>query len=539
MVFTLIMLSLLLTPVYSQNASINLEQKILVEKNGGNLYIVYRVDIYGDNPGQVTFSFPKSFIDSTKYVYVDAYQYKENPLSTRISYTNNSVSITVDTSVLNEEDGKYPFTLIIYVPNHVYQRSPGQYRLKIVSYPATNIPINYTMFEIDFPFDTKPVNSPPNTNIIKVSPTGAPQDQYKIEGEFTGEDIQYEDYGLPTLYEITIRPTKAMAPPILLLRGNASLVIELLPNGLARYLFKYDFLNLGKDALAGLTRLELRNIPGSSSVVAKTSLDRVLETLVLGDQVRVPVPYITKPGEIIQLRVEYTVRGSSILRGFLGNELYYNISFKMPSEYFIENLNVSIFGPYGEMVYNDVIYNVTKFNEIVLDGSVSNNVFAVLGQEPTIGVSIFIIALVGISYSIYSFISYYAVGRLPPELTKYMEKVSRFIRTMNELIVLEDKYLSREIRSKEYVSRRNELLRRLKIELREASESGNILKKVSSGNPVIERELALVGDVISRWEDLRKLENEFKARKIGPQEYGEKRRQLLMDFKALVAKISL
>lgn len=538
-VFALIILSPLLSPVYSQGATLNIEQKILVEKNGGNLYIVYRVEVVGGKPNQIVFNFPKAFVDSSKYVYVEAYQFKESPLPTRISYSNLSTSITVDTGGLVEEDGKYPFTLIIYIPNHIYQQSPSQYRLKIVTYPATSIPINYTKFEVDFPLDTKPDTSPPQTNIIKVSPTGAPQDQYKIEGEFYGEDIQFDESGLPTIYELNIRPTKAVAPPILLLKGNASMTVELLSNGFIKYIIKYSLLNLGEDALAGPVNMELRNIPSSVSVTALTSLNRSLQTTVLGEQVRVPVPYITKPGEIIQFRIEYLVKGSSTLGGLLGNELYYNISFNAPSEYFIENLNVSIVDPFGNTVYEDSVHNVTKFYNIEYSGVVGNNVFILLGQEPAIGIPIFAIALIGISYSLYAFISYYAVGRLPPELTTYMKRVSRFIKTMDELITLEDKYLSREIRSKEYVSRRNNLLRRLKNELREADEARNILKKMGSDNPVIERELKLVDDVIAKWEELRKLENEFRARKIEPQEYGERRRQLLMEFKALVAKISI
>ena len=540
MVLIMVMLiSPLFTSVYSQDVRLNIIQTISLEKNGGNLYILYKIDMVNGKENKLVFKFPHSFINSSYYMYIKAYQEKSNPLPVDVKYDDISTSIIIDTTSVVEKEGKYPLTLILYVPAFIYQDSAMQYKVKIVPYPGSNIPINYTKININFPLDTKPDNSPPNTEIIKVSPTGAPQDQYKIEGEFNAVDIDLDENGLPKVYDIVIRPTKTTHPQIILLKGNASLNVEILSNGNVKYWFKYSLLNFGKDPLAGPVYLEFKNIPRSEEVEGVSTLNRSLETTEVGDLVRVALPYITKSGEVVQLRLRYIVSGVSELKGVLGNEVYYNISFNMPSEFFIETLVIRVYGPASNLVYEDTLYNVTKFSRITVTGSVSNNVFMILGQEPVVGVSLFIIALVGISYSVYSFVTYHAVGRLPPELTKYLEKVSKFIDTMNELISLEDLYLSREIKSKEYVAKRNNLLRRLKTELREASESRNILRKIGKDNPVIERELNLIDELMDKWDMLRKLENEFKSRKISPQEYVERRKQLLLEFKTLVSKISI
>jgi len=525
--------------VYGQGSLLNIDQKIFIEKNGGNLYLFYQVEIIGDNPGSVVFNFPVSFIDGSRYFYVEAYYGKKNLIPVSIEYHPNATSINIDVSGLPLVDNKYSFSFILYIPAYVYQESAGSYSFDIVRYPSTNIPINYTKLEIDLPFDTRPDTNPPGTEVIRVSPTGAPQDQYKIEGEFGANDIVYDSSGLPEVFQVSIRPTRGVAPPILLLKGNATLDIYLMSNGGVEYRLAYRLYNYGRDALAGNVRLEFKKVPGTRLVSALSMLNRELEATEVGDQVRVALPYATKPGEYIEVVLVLFDGDGAGLMGVVGDTIGFNASFSFPAEYFLEGLDINVFSPDNKLVYTDELSNVTKFSAVDINLKVGNNILGILGQVPVIGIPILVVGILGISYSIYNLVTYYLMGRLPPDLSVYLGKVSKFIGTMNELIELEDRYLAREIRSKEYVARRNELIRRLRSEIREANESKVVLKRRVGQNPVIERELRLVEEALDKWDELKRLESEFKARKVSPQEYSERRKRLILDFKSIVSKISI
>ena len=538
--FILVSLIILITGFHvNAEPMLNIKQTINIEKNGGNLYIMYKIDIVGGKPNNLEIYLPNTFVSKGKYIYLEAYQTKGSPIPVSLDRNNLSTTISIDTSGLVEEEGKYPLTVIIYIPSFIYQNLSMQYKLKLINYPGTSVPINHTELEVNLPLDTKPDNSPPNTDIVKVSPEGAPQDQYKIEGVFDSEDIELDENGLPNVYEITIRPTKTTTPPIILLEGNASLTVKIYSDGSVEYSFLYTLFNFGRDPLAPPTNIEFKDLPSSVETDALTTLNRSLEVTKLGDMVRVALPYVTKSHEYLQVKLKYMVNSGAEVGGLLGDSIKYNISFYLPVEYFIKDMVIRVYDPTSKLIYSNVEHNLTKFSTISLKGVVRNNVLMVLGQNPSVGIPIFIIALFGVTYSLYNFFGFYARGRLPPELSSYLDKVSRFVKTMNQLIELEDKYLSREIRSKEYVSRRNNLLRRLKSELREAEESRNILRRIGEGNAVIENEVKLVDEIIDKWKELRRLENEFRNRKLNPQEYSEERRKLLLDFKSLISKLSI
>jgi seryl-tRNA synthetase len=108
---------------------------------------------------------------------------------------------------------------------------------------------------------------------------------------------------------------------------------------------------------------------------------------------------------------------------------------------------------------------------------------------------------------------------------------------MNRLIELEDKYLSREISSREYLKERGKLVRKLNEVIRENNVIKKRLMKEVGDIEKVKETIDLVNEIEDMWRELRRLEENFLKKKIETKQYIERRKQIILEFKTLIKRV--
>ncbi len=545
LLFSVIVISLglsYLSPAIAANNNspvLDIDQTYIIESDGGNLYIYYNVKILNltNTPPQfIEFRFPNEFFANDSYIYSKAYTSKNNNLPLKTLEKENYTSFIVSTSNLEVKNKESSFRFIIYVPLHVHQEKRFEYIFRLVEYPATNLPINHTTVSIEIPIYTKPSKVPKGLLLTQIASAGAKPQQYEITGKFTSEEITYSN-GLPNVYTITLEDLNVPHPQIYLFSGEENISITIYPDGKVYYQYIYTLRNLGKDAISKDDEITLRKIEGTVNVGVESLLNRTLKTEEEGNIIYVKPSYIVLPNNILQFKAVYQVDNGVSNKGLLGENIAYDLPIEPTTNFFISKAVVLVRDPSGKIMNKEVYYNMTRFSKNILHGETRINLFSVARENVYIQITIATIALFGLSITIYRGYALLGYRRLPEEVNIFIKQLKKETVIMDNLIKLEDRYLRREIKGKEYLRRRAELVRSLRKEVRETDKLKNSVKRIAEHNKRISDILKLTQDMKDKWNELRELEEKFLNRKISPEEYTRSRKKLLIEFQAFIRKI--
>ena len=541
LVAMLVVVTSLNPAIYAQNYSLEIKETYTIEKDGGNLYMFYDVTIHGVTaglPDKVEFRYPNDFIGN-RFLYVKAFTdvKEKNLLKTELVRGDIDTTITVYTSGLEVSEDTASFKLIVFMPLAVYQEKPFEYVIDIVKYPATNIPIEKVTLKIAPPLNTKPEEVPAGLEVSQISPSGVKPEQYEVKATFTQENITYTDQGLPEVYKVTLSNRDTPNNVILLLKGTEDISIKIYPDGEVRYTYVYTLKNYGYDALTTKSQITIKKPKGTYEVDPLSLLDRELESEDAGTIIYVNPPYVVLENMTLQFKMIFYTKTNVTNTGLLGEELKYDILIQPTVDFLIEEARITVYAPDDTIVEKTTVYNFTRFIDVNLDNTVKVNMFTSLYENEFIGIAIYFLIAAGGIISVYRAYYLLAYRRLPEEMKRYLREMKQEIKLMEELIDLEDKYLKRETKSKEYLKRRSQIIKALKKEMKKKEHMKKELSKVAERNPRVREALNLIQDMEDKWEEMRRLEEDFLRRKITPDQYTEERRHLLTEFRAYLKKI--
>jgi len=517
-----------------------LEQTYTLEKNGGNLYIFYKLEVSG-GPGidNIIFRLPSDVLNSTRYHYIEVRSTETGTINYSIKYSINYTEIIIYVEDLFTLNGNKTIILIIYIPSYIFQEKTQEYKFYLFKAPWINIPISNSKLRVNLPVNTKPINVPPGLKSTQESPTGAPQDQYSISGEISiieeTEDLYVNN--TPITYIVTLENTRPPTPPILLLEGNATLNIKIMPSGKVIYSYFYSLINRGLDTLAGDTKVEVKRLQGEEKLFAYTTLNRSLDTEFGGDRYYVELPYVIQSNNILQFKADHIIIGMVNNTGVLGEKINYQLMISSGVDYFIRTLKVRILDPMDNIIWSNKYYNISRFNKFNISGEIKTNILYEYTNSLYYSIPVFIIGVLGLGLILYNSYKNFVLLKFPIDAKPYLSKVKEYIAIMEELIEIEDKYLNKKIRGREYLSRRSKLNKELRHILAEERKIEKKVYKLGEKNTVINNLLDNVNKLISKWNELKRLEEEFLSKKIRPDEYTEYRKNILIDFKTIITRI--
>ena len=541
LISSLFILSMPSITVAANNSSpnLNIEQTYIIEDKGGNLYAYYNIRIsnLNNNPPQtIELKFPKEFTGNNTYMYFSAYTKENNNLPIKLVRKNSYSSFEITTSGLKVVNGEANFKFIMYIPLHVYQEKMFEYMFKIIKYPAANLPINHTTVKIEIPANTKPDNLPEGLSLVQITSAGANLKQYEIRGEFSLKDIIYSN-GLPNVYTITLKDLKIPYPQVFLFSGYEDISITIYPDGKIYYQYIYTLKNMGIDVFTKNNKLTLKKIENTVGVYVDSLLNRSLKYEESGNILYVNLPYAVLSNKTLQFKAVYQVKGNISNKGLIGENIVYNLPIEPTLDFFISKATVTVEDPAGNIIDRNTYYNVTRFSDISLNGKTQINLFSIIRRNNYIGIVIYTIVLFGVSLTIYRGYTILGYKKLPEEMKTFVAQLKKETVIMDNLIKLEDRYLKREIKGKQYLKKRAELIKSLKKEIRETEKLKSGVKKIVKHNRRIDNILELADDMRGKWNELRDLEEKFLNRKISPGEYTENRKTLLIEFQAFIKKI--
>lgn len=531
--------SLIVTATNNNSSILDIEQTYIIEDKGGNLYVYYNIRILNitNNPPQIIeLKFPKELTANDSYIYFRAYTKENNNLPIKLVEKDDYMSFEITTSELKVENNEASFRFMMYIPLHVYQERRFEYVFKIIEYPAANLLINHTTIKIEIPINTKPDSLPEGLSLVQITPAGTKPEQYEIKGEFSLGNIIYSN-GLPNVYTITLKNLNIPHPQIFLFSGYENISITVYPDGEAYYQYIYTLKNMGIGVFGKDDKITLKKIENTAGVQVESLLNRSLKFEEAGDTLYVNLPYVVLPNMTLQFKVIYQVEANISNRGLVGENIIYNLPIEPTLDFFISKATVMVKDPAGNIIDRETYYNVTRFSDISLNGETQINLFSVVRKNVYIGVAIYTIALFGIALTIYRGYTILGYKKLPKETKVFINQLKKETMMMDNLIKLEDKYLRREIRGKEYLKKRAELVKSLKKEMRETEKLKSGVKKIAEYNKRVSNILELTDDMKNKWNELRDLEEKFLNRKISPEEYTERRKSLLIEIQSFMRKI--
>ena len=126
---------------------------------------------------------------------------------------------------------------------------------------------------------------------------------------------------------------------------------------------------------------------------------------------------------------------------------------------------------------------------------------------------------------------------LPSELSNKIKEVSTLISPIEKLVELENRYLKGEIRTKEYLRRKRELIREIRQKYGILNQCIKEVEKYTEKEVRLREFLFNLRKLRETWSDYRRIEEKFSLKKITLDEYRSEKERIVVDFQTVISKL--
>jgi hypothetical protein len=509
---------------------VSLREVAHIDKFGGNLMVQLNITIsgitgVGDIPSQLRLIYPYGVGSRISYFRAG---WMDNELNVDMLPDEDLYIITINLDKVSEvSDGNVTIETKLFIPFLVEATDPYKFSINFPAYPMMDLGLNYAYIEIDLPMGVDAVTYPVGFSKERIGPAGI--DQYALKRTYYRDEIEALNES-PTI-SIDIEARDGIG--IYLFTSTISREVHLQPDGSYEVNDLIVFTSHLKHIIERTKSLRLSKTPSISDLRFFSSVGVPLQSNVRDYYAEIMLPFDLRSNSSLSIMARYRVTEEEINTTSifpLGFHLYMKDFLSM--NYLVEKMDMKVYAPSGELVYQDELYDVTPYTDVNIEVEFTASIVSVLSG--VVGI-LYIPLIAGIGISIYRLLLSPFVFRRTRELIEFSSAFNEEIRIIRELIDLEDEYLDRKMKSKTYLDRRSKLIKRLRDVQIKVTNLEQKLKHMSQ-----EKDIRVFTDIRGRleeeWNQLKKLEKRFMDRKISPSDYVEERRQRLISFKATIRR---
>ncbi|MEM0057072.1 MAG: hypothetical protein QXH96_01160 [Candidatus Geothermarchaeota archaeon] len=519
---------------------IELHQRYILYRDGGGMLLNYTItlrNISNVTPATIEFRYPMQMFEGKNIVYLNS-KLGEVNLRTAINKSSEVLSLIIYIDGIKPTEGWVNITLEAYVPLYVSQVLKGEYTFRIVKYPGSNIPIKYARLLVDVPSKTTLLDTLPGASVeySVTSPEGIVIN--RIKAEYSQEEISYDSYGIPSSYTIRLGSADPDKPAFILLRGNQTIELTIYPDGLVYYTSVYNFKNVGLDEIPINDRISFFKLKNLVEVKFETALNRSLPTEHSDNYINVGLPYKLRPGDNVILKAHYKIlKAGVIVEGLLGEVVKYDILVKPASTHYVEFITIVVKGAYGNIINNITVSYSELYCGIKLNGTINLNVFSSSFREPFYLIGTYLIFFISLAITAKCSAGLILRKKLPEEVKEYVNLASIVMDLIEKAASLDDAYYRKEIKPREYISKRSELTKSLRKYLTELERREPSIKDFAKRNKDVLNILSAVTEIKTLWNKLTKLEKDLSLRKLSLEEYMKERKELISALQMVAKKV--
>ncbi|MFQ5712309.1 MAG: hypothetical protein ACE5GD_11110, partial [Candidatus Geothermarchaeales archaeon] len=407
---------------------------------------------------------------------------------------------------------------IAYAHSVMENPKTGEYTVTIPDFPLFEVPVDVVNATIEFP-GRPDITSYPDGYEEGGLVGGA-------FGEITKLNLIKRDVAPETTRMSTIKFSyDPGGGKIQLIYSNISRSYHLGLDGGVHVVDDITLVNKGSEEVSTADKIKYHFPGASSGFKAQTLLGRGVDVRNLGDFVEFSPPYSLKGGQRFNVLLEYDIADTFRPLGWLAFNQKFDITVKAHVPYLVDNFKVKVFSPNGRLLESHLFKNTSRLHEYNLSGEASFTILEVTKNvfRPTL----FVIIVASIFFMGFRVAPHLLKREIPEEMREYLTLVSEEIEWLRKLIALEEAHERREIRSKAYAREKTGLsgkLRELSSKVHRLSQSlTKIEDQLEEGERDLIEKKRKLDEALSQ---LRALESDFSKRKISPDQYRERKKEL-------------
>jgi len=273
------------------------------------------------------------------------------------------------------------------------------------------------------------------------------------------------------------------------------------------------------------------------NIKAYTELNRELSLNTTRDEYRIKLPYQVSPGNKVVILLRFDVTNATLASGFLNEEVSYSLKVSNITEAIIDNLSIKVEKYDDKVIYEERYTNYTQFSKPISISGKTN--IQPLDTITYYGLGYIIVFLIisGIAFTGYQIYSRSGLREIPEEAKKYFETFKKLTEEMSKFIELEDKRLEGKITERHYLKKRAEINKRITKLKKELEKGRKTMERLASEIGYLQEILEETKNIERNWSELQKLEDRFKRKLINPEDYREKRKEIITMFKTHLTRL--
>lgn len=516
----IVICTLSILPIKSEeNILLNINEKYKIQKLGGNVVCTINIDLVADRiPDKISLIFNKQL--GKRIVGFSAY-IGEDEIPIRVDINNNYVKYDLLLKEITFIDKSTPINVTYIIKTAFEEEDSKTYKLVIPYIPIINYPLESLNISIMIPRDIELMSFPRS---FKEEVNDVYRTLYiNLHKQLANEKMSSDIYmTLKTRYEFDIQ--------LITVTLTRKIYTEL--DG--RYLV-FDYIQIFNHHNSTLTKgfkIKCYISKNIDDISAYSVVNQPLDFDIKNDIIELPLPHDVKSGEKAGFILKYYINNLQNKQINLdSNTVEINLKQFITMDYLIEKMKINIYS-YNENIINTIEYeNISSINSISITLPL---IYTPLNPISAYSYILYIPIVLGLFIFIYRTLSNISIviTGLPRD---YREKIKQQLSLMKKIIDLEKKYMSGEVKAKDYIKQKNRLFSEsLKLEKEIIKIERDLTRKTQYGQSIMEtrkRNSELLKEV-------KDLESLYLSRKITHDDFKKRKKELLSEIENVIAQLS-